>query len=277
MVRRHLSEKRNGTAGPSPGPARGGMLVVLAVAAGCVDAISYLGLGGVLTAAMTGNTILLGIAVGQGEFPTAARACTALAGFMLGAILASAATAHSARHAWSRAVTAAFALELVVLVVLALGWLAVGDRATQNSAYLFSLVAAAGIALGIQSATVHRLGVEGVSTTYVTGTLTNSAMRLVAWLHALRDKAAASPIAPERPAQSRKISGPGYPLLVWLAYGAGAAAAGVMDHWWPALSPIVAGRFGTLPWPPAALLLPITIVFAVTASAALSHRRAADH
>ena len=43
------------------------MLLVLTLAAGSVDAISYLGLGHVFTAMMTGNTVLLGLALAQGE------------------------------------------------------------------------------------------------------------------------------------------------------------------------------------------------------------------
>lgn len=46
---------------------RDAMLVLLSLAAGCVDAVSYLGLNHVFTANMTGNTVLLGIALGQAQ------------------------------------------------------------------------------------------------------------------------------------------------------------------------------------------------------------------
>ena len=46
---------------------RDAMVLVLTWAAGGVDAISYLGLGHVFTANMTGNAVLLGLAVGQGQ------------------------------------------------------------------------------------------------------------------------------------------------------------------------------------------------------------------
>lgn len=39
-----------------------GLLLLLACAAGAIDAISYLGLGRVFTANMTGNTVLLSLA-----------------------------------------------------------------------------------------------------------------------------------------------------------------------------------------------------------------------
>src|SRR3546814_12139426 len=59
--------RRNRTPRLSTRTTRDGMLVLLAIAAGCVDAVSYLGLGEVLTAAMTGNTILLGLAIRSEE------------------------------------------------------------------------------------------------------------------------------------------------------------------------------------------------------------------
>src|SRR3546814_9325868 len=99
--------------------------------------------------------------------------------------LAAAISERGAKDAiWPRAVTVALALELAVLVTLALGWHLAGDEADATAHYLYPLIGAAGIAMGIQSVTVGRLGVAGVATTYVTGTLTSSAVRLVGRLRA---------------------------------------------------------------------------------------------
>jgi uncharacterized membrane protein YoaK (UPF0700 family) len=56
------------------------MLVMLSLAAGCVDAVGYLGLGQIFVANMTGNTELLG----QAEARAALRAVVALVGFIVG-------------------------------------------------------------------------------------------------------------------------------------------------------------------------------------------------
>src|SRR3712207_7363631 len=64
---------------------RDAMLVMLALAAGCVDAAGYSGLGQIFVANMTGNTVLLGLAIGQAEAQTALRAVVDLAGFVVGA------------------------------------------------------------------------------------------------------------------------------------------------------------------------------------------------
>jgi uncharacterized membrane protein YoaK (UPF0700 family) len=245
-------------------------LILLAVAAGCVDAVSYLGLGGVLTAAMTGNTVLLGLAVGSGELRAAARSCIALAGFMLGAMLAADITGRGARRLpWSRTVTAAFVLELIVLVMLAIAWHLLGPEA--SSSYRYFLIGAAGIAMGIQSVAVHRLGVEGISTTYITGTLTNSATRLDDWLRSLRKRRSAvsadSTLHPSRSGSSMGARSLGFPVSVWIAYGFGATVAGAVKLWWSSLSPPVFGPTVALGWPSAALIPPIVLVAIVIAMA----------
>src|SRR5712691_993515 len=66
-------------------PGRDPMLLALTWAAGSVDAISYLGLGHVFTAMMTGNTVLLGLALAQGEVWAVLRSIIALVGFAAGA------------------------------------------------------------------------------------------------------------------------------------------------------------------------------------------------
>jgi uncharacterized membrane protein YoaK (UPF0700 family) len=67
---------------------RDGMLIGLGCTAGCVDALSYLKLGHVFTANMTGNTVLLGIALGQWHGLAALRAALALLGFGVGVAIA---------------------------------------------------------------------------------------------------------------------------------------------------------------------------------------------
>ena len=60
------------------------MLTSLSLAAGCVDAVGYLGLGQVLVANMTGNYVLLGLAIGQTDGLDVLQSGAALAAFVLG-------------------------------------------------------------------------------------------------------------------------------------------------------------------------------------------------
>jgi uncharacterized membrane protein YoaK (UPF0700 family) len=60
-------------------------VALLAPGAGAMDALSFVALGQVFTAAMTGDTVLLGLAIGQGRILAAARSVAALGGFVAGA------------------------------------------------------------------------------------------------------------------------------------------------------------------------------------------------
>jgi uncharacterized membrane protein YoaK (UPF0700 family) len=96
---------------------RSGLLLLLARVVGYLDAVSYLGLGRVFTANMTGNTVLLGLALVQADRPAALRAGLALAGFLLGSACAAwLVERQQAGGVWPRAVTHALTLEWGLLL-----------------------------------------------------------------------------------------------------------------------------------------------------------------
>jgi uncharacterized membrane protein YoaK (UPF0700 family) len=66
---------------------RNTLLLLLTCAAGYVDAIGYRGLDRVFTANMTGNTVLLGLALAEADSQAALRAGLALVGFLVGSAL----------------------------------------------------------------------------------------------------------------------------------------------------------------------------------------------
>jgi len=145
------------------------MILVLAWAAGSLDAIAYLGLGHVFTANMTGNTVLLGLALGQGQGEAALRSVVALGGFALG--VATGVTIMSKdreRMDWPPSVTTALFLEGIILAIFSAAW-----HAFSLPQWLYVLIALSAVAMGIQSAAVRRLKVPGIATTYITGTLTS--------------------------------------------------------------------------------------------------------
>jgi len=202
------------------------MLVMLSLAAGCVDAVGYLGLGQIFVANMTGNTVLLGLALGQAQGQAALRALVALGGFIVG-VAAGAAVVGPGRErsAWSPSVTAALALELVVLAAFAVGWF-LADAEPAGLA-VYPLIALPSLAMGVQNAAVRRLGIPGVATTYITGTLTDLTEGAIARLRpAVYDG--------DRSGQTRPSArGLLLPADVWLAYGVGAVIVGIMAARWP--------------------------------------------
>ena len=191
------------------------MVLALTWAAGSVDAIGYLALGHVFTANMTGNTVLLGLALGQEQGPAAVRSLVALAGFGAGLVIG-ALIAEGARggEPWPAAVTRAIAVEAVFLAAFAAAWYLTGSD--PGSAEVHALIALSALAMGIQSAAVRRLDVPGVATTYVTGTLTSMVTGLVA--------------GPRLRARGMRLQG-----LALLVYGGGAMVGGLVHARWPAL------------------------------------------
>ena len=145
------------------------LLVALTFAAGSVDAVVFLRLG-VFTAVMTGNIVLLGLAIGQGAIRNALRSLVALAAYA-GGVLAAARLVGATPHdsVWPAHVTRALAIELGLHVAFLAGWIATDARPDGLAAV--SLIAVSGVAMGIQAATVRTLA-PSMSTTYVTGTLT---------------------------------------------------------------------------------------------------------
>jgi uncharacterized membrane protein YoaK (UPF0700 family) len=162
------------------------LLVALTFAAGCVDGISYLGLGRVFTANMTGNAVLLGLAIGQTEELRVVHAAVALGFFILGVMLgARLVGGGQERILWSRRITFALAVEFVLLGGFAVAWWIIGAEPAGSE--LDVLIAMAALAMGLQSAAARRCAVSGVSTTYITGTLTGLMAELAAFAGAPSD------------------------------------------------------------------------------------------
>ena len=156
-----------------PGRRPDALVAILAVTAGATDAISFLGLGGVFSSVMTANMVLLGLSAGEQNGPLAIHLGAALTGYIVGCLAASRASAPSVRPAGRRP-TSVFALlvgEGIVLAGVAVGWEIAG--AHPSGAAQVALLGGAAAAMGSQSAAVRALGIPGVSTTYMTGMLTD--------------------------------------------------------------------------------------------------------
>lgn len=148
------------------------ILVVLSLSwvSGSLDAISYLRLGHVFVANMTGNTVLLSMALGQGDFAAALRSAFAILGYVCGVVVGTLVIdrARNARQA-DRAVRPAIIFEAFALVSFAsVSYLASGEK----RGILFFLICLSGVAMGIQSASVRKFDLPGIVTTYITGTIT---------------------------------------------------------------------------------------------------------
>ncbi|HEV7774501.1 MAG TPA: DUF1275 family protein [Conexibacter sp.] len=166
--------------------ARDVLLVVLAMGAGAVDAITLTALG-VFTAAITGNLVLVGLALGSGNGGQALRAGAAFAAFALGLVLAGRvlgeAGGEPALRSRAREVIVAVAL---VQAAFAIAWIALDGA--PHGAERVALIAAAALAMGAQTEAVRTWHARGITTTYVTGTLTLLVNELLEHADTRRDR-----------------------------------------------------------------------------------------
>jgi uncharacterized membrane protein YoaK (UPF0700 family) len=152
------------------GTVRDGLLVLLTLTTGAVDASCFLHLGNVFSSVITGNLVLLGVAVATHSGSLAIHSGTALAGYSAGVLIGAPIATRRARdgETWPLSVSVTLVAEFCVLAGFSVGWELTGGRPGSTAQLL--LIAALAVAMGIQSAAVRQLG--GMSTTYLTGTLT---------------------------------------------------------------------------------------------------------
>jgi uncharacterized membrane protein YoaK (UPF0700 family) len=158
------------------------LLVGLAVCSGAVDAISYLALGKVFSAFMTGNVVFLALGITSAGGSNPLRVAIALAAFATGVGLAVRIVKPSSGSAvWPRRTSISLGCAVLVEGGFLAGWLASSGRPSIGIGHL--LVGVSALAMGIQSGTVMSLGVRGVFTTAATATLLGLAGDLAGWPH----------------------------------------------------------------------------------------------
>jgi uncharacterized membrane protein YoaK (UPF0700 family) len=144
------------------------VLLVMTAATGIVDAVSYLGLGHVFTANMTGNLVLMGFRLGGAPGISLARSIVALFCFMLGAV---AGGWMCRRLNLRRSRIGGLLVEAALLFVAAAISLKAGGPNSTNAAMLDGVVASMAIAMGFRSAVVRKLGIADLTTTVLTLTI----------------------------------------------------------------------------------------------------------
>ena len=144
------------------------LLFILTFNTGMVDAISYLLLGHVFVANMTGNVILLGFSLAGVQDFSLPASLTALAVFALGATVGGrlGLKGRTPRH---RQLGRALVLECA-LMLLAAGPLLAG-MPPQDELVRYWLIVLLGLSMGVQTATVRLLAVPDMTTTVLTMTL----------------------------------------------------------------------------------------------------------
>lgn len=147
------------------------LMLALTFSTGMVDAIGYLGLDRVFSGNMTGNVVILGMALtGADDLPVVGP-MIALGSFMVGAAIGGR-VLRGIGVGWSGRSTGAYAAVAALLIAICIMLFTIPDTARPAMLVVTALLSAA---MGIQAGAARHLGVKDVTTVVVTSTLTGLA------------------------------------------------------------------------------------------------------
>jgi uncharacterized membrane protein YoaK (UPF0700 family) len=150
-------------------------LLGMTAVTGLVDAVSFLSLGRVFTANMTGNIVLLAFATAHVSGLSIARSLTALLAFLLGAILGGRIMARANADSQTRFAAQAFLLEGAFLFAASFCGIGYRSNLLEDSFQPFALIALMALAMGTRNAAVRKLAIPDLTTTVLTLTITGIA------------------------------------------------------------------------------------------------------
>lgn len=171
------------------------LALLLACIAGSVDAIGYLTLLHLFTAHMSGNSAAFSAHLGQGDWSRAIFRLLPIPVFVVGVFAGAALGEIAMRRGVRSPMAAAFAVEAALLFAFMICGSSgfqqrtVEEQGTAPLTWKLSLlIALPAFAMGIQNATLRRVGGKTVRTTYVSGMLTNFAEESLAYIFWLHDR-----------------------------------------------------------------------------------------
>jgi uncharacterized membrane protein YoaK (UPF0700 family) len=197
-----------------------GLMLALTFSTGIVDAVGYLGLDKVFAGNMTGNVVILGMALAGADDLPWVGPLLALFAFMLGAAVGGR-VLRPVKAGWTTRTTWTFLVVGIIMAGLAVALFILNGKPPQPWELVVTVFLAA--AMGLQAATARHIAVKDVTTVVVTSTITGFA------------------------ADSRLAGGKGQPwfrrgaAIVLIAVGAGVGALLLMIHigWGVAAAAIV--------------------------------------
>jgi len=204
---------------------------VLPLVAGFLDAVGFLALLRVFVAHMTGTTVVLGIGLGRGDWSVLLSSGMAIPFFLIGVVAGLEINRRCVQWGIRRPLAYQLGAEVVLLSAFTvLGVAVYQDQApkTATVGYLVLLFLATS-AMGIQTASLRKIGALSVHTTFITGMLAKAVEAA--------DKLVTDP---ERRQERRRTVA--FLASVWVIYLGGAAAgAFCLDRFglWCLVFPIV--------------------------------------
>lgn len=149
-----------------------GSLYCLTFVTGLVDAGSYVAMGHVFTANMTGNIVFLGFAFGGTPGLSISRSATALGFALLGSFLAGKLDfwlGNRRRNFW---LATALAIEAMLLTgAMTVSWYFEPRGGQHIPTALYGIIALTALGMGLRNGTIRRLAVPDLTTTVLTLTV----------------------------------------------------------------------------------------------------------
>lgn len=215
------------------------LALLLAWVAGTVDAVGYLVLASVFTANMSGNSVKAGLYLGQSQVQEVIPHLAPIPLFVVGVALGTFITEIVVRRRARAVVFITLGIEsLLLLAFLFTGNTFIhGAGMTDQIWQFYLLLALAVLSMGLQTATLQRVGGLTVRTTYVTGMLTDAAQESVRYLFWLHDHVRGQSwqrmrrvlrVSPLQASFKRAV----WLGAIWLFYVAGAIWGGYGEQRW---------------------------------------------
>ena len=197
---------------------------MLTFAAGCVDIVGYLTVYKIFTAHMTGDTVHLAQNVLQAHWEEAAVAASVIASFVIGSIIGRGIIEIGVRRRVRSIASATLLVEAVLIAAVA-----VDPGAWISANGILVPLAMLAAAMGMQTATLTRIGSLTVHTTFVTGMLNKLAQLISQAMFFTYDLRQSQQVKAQRDKVLRQAR---FIFSIWLLYLVGAGTGTWMKSVW---------------------------------------------
>lgn len=210
--------------------------LLLTFAAGLVDIVGYMTLYHSFVAHMTGTTVHLGNQLVFGDWTQVAKSATVIASFVSGSVVGRAIIELGVRLGKRKVATVSLVFEAsLILAVIEIYPSLIGFTHEQTLRKLCLLLAMLAAAMGLQTATLTRIGPLTVHTTFVTGMLNKLAQALSQWFFWIHDRHKARAELRKifrDSAQLEAFRNAAFMTAIWISYMSGAVIGTVMHARW---------------------------------------------
>jgi uncharacterized membrane protein YoaK (UPF0700 family) len=193
--------------------------LALTFSSGIVDIVGYLGLFHLFTAHLTGDTVQLGRSLAEGLWTQALAVVAIVGAFVVGSLFGRVAIEIASRRGFRRVASVTLATEILLVLAVTLSPHVESHTAFWRLAFLAA-------AMGVQTATLTRIGPLTVHTTFVTGMVNKTAQLLSHIFLATYDIGRATTDGARaglRAERTRDAEMAAFLACVWSFYVAGAA------------------------------------------------------